>query len=123
MSHLNSTVALIGAPTDIGAGRRGAWMGPEALRGAGLAEALRGRGRTVVATGNRAGAADPGQPPADGYRHLAEVVAWSRAVMEAGYGQLQAGPLPILLGGDHCGGLGGTTAVARHCREQGRKLR
>ena len=35
------TIALIGAPTDIGAGDRGASMGPEALRVAGLAEALR----------------------------------------------------------------------------------
>jgi arginase family enzyme len=32
---------LIGAPTDIGASDRGASMGPEALRVAGLAEALR----------------------------------------------------------------------------------
>ncbi|MBC7655971.1 MAG: arginase family protein, partial [Frankiaceae bacterium] len=31
------TIALIGAPTDIGAGHRGASMGPEALRVAGLA--------------------------------------------------------------------------------------
>ena len=30
-------VALIGAPTDIGAGSRGASMGPEALRVAGIA--------------------------------------------------------------------------------------
>ena len=33
-------VSLIGAPTDIGAGARGASMGPEALRVAGLAAAL-----------------------------------------------------------------------------------
>ncbi|HLS84376.1 MAG TPA: arginase [Arenimonas sp.] len=123
MSHLNSTVALIGAPTDIGAGHRGACMGPEALRVAGLAEALRERGLKVVDTGNLAGPANPWQPPVDGYRHLPEVVAWNRAVMEAVYGQLQAGHLPILLGGDHCLGLGSITAVARHCREQGRKLR
>ena len=39
-------VSLIGAPTDIGAGDRGARMGPEALRIAGLAEALRGAAST-----------------------------------------------------------------------------
>jgi arginase len=123
MSHLNSTVALIGAPTDIGAGHRGAGMGPEALRVAGLAEALRERGLQVLDTGNLSGPANPWQPPVDGYRHLPEVVAWNKAVMEAVYGQLQAGCLPILLGGDHCLGLGSITAVARHCREQGKKLR
>ena len=37
-------VSLLGAPTDIGAGDRGAVMGPEALRIAGLAEALGERG-------------------------------------------------------------------------------
>lgn len=123
MSHLNSTVALIGAPTDIGAGHRGAGMGPEALRVAGLAEALRERGLQVLDTGNLSGPANPWQPPVDGYRHLPEVVAWNKAVMEAVYAQLRAGRLPILLGGDHCLGLGSITAVARHCREQGKKLR
>ena len=38
------TVALIGAPTDIGAGHRGGSMGPEALRVAGIEQALRGLG-------------------------------------------------------------------------------
>ena len=33
-------VSLIGVPTDVGAGHRGARMGPEALRIAGLGEAL-----------------------------------------------------------------------------------
>src|SRR4030095_8492507 len=32
-------------------------------------------------------------------------------------------PLPILLGGDHCLGIGSISAVARHCRERGKKLR
>ena len=35
-----SRVSLIGAPTDVGAGMPGTRMGPEALRVAGLAEAI-----------------------------------------------------------------------------------
>src|SRR5690606_1948633 len=66
MSQLNSPVALVGAPTDIGAGHRGAGMGPEALRVAGLAEALRERGLQVLDTGNLSGPANPWQPPVDG---------------------------------------------------------
>jgi arginase len=116
-------IALIGAPTDIGAGHRGASMGPEALRVAGLAEALRGRGLEVHDTGNLQGPYNPWLPPTDGYRHLEEVVAWNRLVMDAMSAQLQAGRLPILLGGDHCLGVGSITAVARHCRETGKKLR
>ena len=118
-----ATIALIGAPTDIGAGHRGASMGPEALRVAGLAEALRDRGLQVVDAGNLVGPVNPWMPPTEGYRHLAEVVAWNRAVMDAVYGQLRQGRLPILLGGDHCLGVGSITAVARHCRETGKKLR
>src|SRR5688572_31858143 len=102
-------VALIGVPTDIGAGHRGASMGPEALRVAGLAEALRERGLDVVDQGNLTGPVNPWQGPDDGYRHLPEVVAWNRAVMDAVGAALRAGMLPILLGGDHCLGVGSIT--------------
>ena len=117
------TIALIGAPTDIGAGHRGASMGPEALRVAGLAEALRDRGLQVRDQGNLSGPVNPWLPPVDGYRHLAQVVTWNQTVMAAVYASLQAGELPILLGGDHCLGIGSITAVARYCREQGKDLR
>ncbi|TXI18498.1 MAG: arginase, partial [Roseateles sp.] len=116
-------VSLIGAPTDIGAGARGASMGPEAMRVAGLAEALRARGVDVVDRGNLSGPANPWLPPVNGYRHLDEVVAWNRTVHDAIYAELKSGRLPILLGGDHCLGLGSISAVARHCRDVGKKLR
>lgn len=123
MNTTPQTVALVGAPTDIGAGHRGASMGPEALRVAGLAEALRDRGLQVVDTGNLAGPFNPWLPPTEGYRHLDQVVAWNQLVMDAMYAQLQLGRLPILLGGDHCLGVGSITAVARWCRENGKTLR
>lgn len=116
-------VSLIGAPTDIGAGARGASMGPEAMRVAGLAEALRARGVDVIDRGNLSGPANPWLPPVDGYRHLNEVVAWNQAVHEAVYAELKTGRMPMLLGGDHCLGLGSISAVARHCRDAGKKLR
>jgi arginase len=98
-------------------------MGPEALRVAGIATALQGHGLEVQDRGNVAGPANPWLPPVDGYRHLHEVVAWNRAVHAAVHAELQAGRLPILLGGDHCLGIGSISAVARHCREAGKKLR
>ena len=116
-------VALIGAPTDVGAGSRGASMGPEALRVAGLQAALEAHGLDVVDQGNLVGPRNPWLPPVDGYRHLAEVTAWNLAVHDAVHAELRAGRLPILLGGDHCLGIGSISAVARHCRETGRKLR
>ena len=116
-------ISLIGAPTDIGAGARGASMGPEALRVAGIGPTLQGHGLEVVDRGNLAGPANPWLPPVDGYRHLHEVVAWNRTVHEAVYLELALGRLPILLGGDHCLGIGSISAVARHCREAGKRLR
>jgi arginase len=116
-------VSLIGVPTDIGAGDRGARMGPEALRLAGLVEALVARGVDVADRGNLAGPCNPWLPPCDGYRHLDQVVAWNRVAMEAVHAELKLGRLPIMLGGDHCLGIGSITAVARHCRETGKQLR
>ena len=116
-------VSLIGVPTDVGAGHRGARLGPEALRIAGLPEALAARGVDVRDVGNLQGPRNPWTAPVDGYRHLDEVVAWNRALMDATYAELCDGRMPIMLGGDHCLGMGSITAVARWCREQGKDLR
>ncbi len=120
---MNKLISLIGAPTDIGAGSRGASMGPEALRVANIVSVLESHGLDVLDRGNLSGPANPWQPPVDGYRHLNEVVAWNLAVHEAMLAELKLGRLPILLGGDHCLGIGSISAVARHCREAGKKLR
>jgi arginase len=119
----NTRVSLIGAPTDIGAGSRGASMGPEALRVADILSVLESHGLEVIDRGNLNGPTNPWLPPVDGYRHLAEVVAWNRTVHDAVYAELALGRLPILLGGDHSLGIGSIGAVARRCRETGRKLR
>jgi arginase len=120
---MNTRISLIGAPTDIGAGSRGASMGPEALRVANIGPVLEGHGLEVVDRGNLAGPANPWLPPVDGYRHLDEVVVWNRSVHDAVHAELTGGRLPILLGGDHCLGMGSISAVARYCREAGKKLR
>ncbi|MEI2825586.1 MAG: arginase [Dermatophilaceae bacterium] len=116
-------VDLIGAPTDVGAAHRGSSMGPEAMRVAAIHEGLVEVGLEVHDLGNLAGPPNPWLPPVDGYRHLAEVVEWNEAVHEAVYASLGAGHLPVLLGGDHCLAIGSISAVARHCRETGKKLR
>ena len=116
-------IRLIGAPTDIGAGSRGASMGPEALRVAQLAPVLTAMGLQVHDQGNLSGPANPWQPAVDGYRHLAEVTAWNQTVHDAVMDALQMGQLPLLLGGDHCLSIGSISAVARHCRSTGKRLR
>ena len=120
---MNQNISLIGAPTDIGAASRGASMGPEALRVAHITPVLQSLGLQVLDRGNLSGPRNPWLEPVDGYRHLDEVVAWNTVVHEAVYSELGQGRLPILLGGDHSLGLGSISAVARHCREFGKKLR
>jgi arginase len=63
MSKAQAQIVLIGAPTDIGAGHRGASMGPEALRVAGLEKALKARGFDVIDSGNLSGPVNPWLPP------------------------------------------------------------
>ncbi len=120
---MSKNVSLIGAPTDIGAGARGSSMGPEAIRIANLIDVLQGQEVDVLDRGNLNGPYNPWQLPADGYRHLTEVAIWNRAVHDAVYSELKLGRMPILLGGDHCLAVGSISAIARHCREVGKKLR
>ncbi len=116
-------VSLIGVPTDIGAGTLGARMGPEALRVAGIHQAVAQFGIDVKDRGNLAGPANPWQEAVGGFRHLPEVAQWNRTLHEAVYRELVDDRLPVVLGGDHCLGIGSISAVARHCRERGRRLR
>ena len=115
MSRSYPPVSVFGVPTDIGASRRGASMGPEALRVAGLVEAIAARGVDVRDIGDVSGPRNPVSAPVDGYRHLEEVVAWNQAVFAASQQALDAGRMPIMLGGDHCLAIGSIAAVAAHC--------
>lgn len=123
MNATSRIVHLIGAPTDIGAGMRGASMGPEALRVAGLQAALEGVGCTVHDLGNVSGPPNPWLPPVAGHRHLQQVRSWNQQVYQAVQGVLQQGGLPVMLGGDHCLGIGSIGAVAAHCKAVGKRLR
>lgn len=111
-------ISLIGAPTDVGAGRRGASMGPEALRVAGIRQGLERLRHPVVDRGNVTGPINPEEPRVEGYRHLREVVAWCIAVRDAVLTSLRNGDIPILMGGDHSLTVGSMAAVAQYCAER-----
>lgn len=113
---------MIGAPTDVGAGQRGAAMGPEALRVAGLASSLRRLRYHVTDHGNLSGPVNPERERAHGYRHLPEVTEWNARVRGAVRGALARGDIPILMGGDHSIAIGSVAAVAQHCARQNRPL-
>jgi len=115
-------IALIGAPSDLGASRRGSSLGPEALRVAGIASALRRLGHEVVDRGNLAGPVNPDMAPPPGTDRMAEVTRWCALVRDGCAAALAEGRVPIVLGGDHSLAAGSAAAAARHARETGREL-
>jgi arginase len=100
-------VAVIGAPLDLGAGRRGVDMGPSAIRYAGLDERLRGIGRASRDFGNVetpvAEAADMGDERA---RYLRPVLQTCEQVAGLVVRVAEDGLMPLVLGGDHSVALG-----------------
>lgn len=116
------TISLIGAPTDVGASVKGAGMGPDALRVAGLVQALEGQNLSVIDKGNLHGPANPWQEPVNGLRHLKEAIDWNQSVYDAVEEAFAEGHFPMMLGGDHCLAIGSISAVAKHCKKNGKKL-
>jgi arginase len=106
-------VAVIGAPLDLGAGRRGVDMGPSAIRYAGLATRLSALGRRVEDWGNVesavAEASDVGDERA---RFLEAVLRTCERIAELVRRAVEAGSLPLVLGGDHTVALGSLGALS-----------
>jgi arginase len=106
--------AIIGAPLDLGAGRRGVDMGPSAIRYAGLEERLAALGVDVVDHGNVATAVAEATTEHDPRaRFLPAIRGTCERVAELVGAALDEGRVPIVLGGDHSialGTLGGLAA-------------
>jgi arginase len=108
-------VAVIGAPLDLGAGRRGVDMGPSAIRYAGLEQQLAEKlGVRVTDAGNVISpvveTTDMGDERA---RYLSQILdlcdRLSGLVEEAA----ARGALPLVLGGDHSVALGSLVGMAK----------
>jgi arginase len=119
-------IDLIGLCTDAGAACRGAAMGPEALRIAGLVETLLELGHRVddqgdvrAPMGAKTSAPSHWRLPS---RRQAEVLAIAAEGSARGYESLKAGGLPVFLGGDHSISMGSISGVARHCDDIGKEL-
>jgi arginase len=106
--------AIIGAPLDLGAGRRGVDMGPSAIRYAGLEERLTALGVECVDLGNVATAVAEATTEHDPRaRFLPAIRATCERVAELVGAALDEDRVPIVLGGDHSialGTLGGLAA-------------
>src|SRR5437762_14251231 len=98
----HSHIAIIGAPMDLGAGRRGVDMGPSALRVAGLNEKLASLGYDVGDLGNilvdQPESAPIGHPKA---RYLPQISLTCARLAEMVEQAVANGRTPLVLGGDH----------------------
>ena len=123
-SGLARSIALLGAPIDMGASQRGTLMGPAALRTAGLLAVLESLGFAVTDHGDLsvAGMIDLEDQPPDKANHYREIQRWTRALSRRGYEVARSGALPIFLGGDHSLSMGSVNAMARYWQDEGREL-
>src|SRR4051812_23018307 len=106
--------AIIGAPLDLGAGRRGVDMGPSAIRYAGLEDRLAALGIDVVDRGNVATpVAEATTEHDERARFLPEIRATCERIAELVGAALDEDRVPVVLGGDHSIALGTLGGLAR----------
>lgn len=118
-----SHISILGAPLDLGAGRRGVDMGPSALRLAGLNARLESLGYEAEDLGNLSVAQQESTPSgpenAKYLSQIAKTCAKLAAMVEA---VVTADKFPLVLGGDHSVAVGTVSGVSHAYRERGRKI-
>ena len=112
-------IDIVGIATASGASVRGCGMGPEALRVAGLVEALIDLDHATADHGDlrRAHAQVSTNPSSNRLpeERKADVLELAERASDLGVSILKAGNFPLFLGGDHSIAMGTVSAVARHC--------
>ena len=110
-------VHIIGVPLDLGGGRRGVDMGPSALRIAGIGYQLAALGRTVVDMGDLPAPIAETQRPADKKKkYIRDIATVCEKLYDRAIASLDAGAIPVVLGGDHSLGAGSVAASATWVR-------
>ena len=116
-------IAVIGAPMDLGAGRRGVDMGPSAVRAAGLYQRLTSLGYDVEDLGNiEVVQPESISPKPSAARFLPEIATSCARLAKLVEKSVSDGRFPIVLGGDHSIAAGTIAGIARHYRKTKRKL-
>jgi arginase len=118
-----STIAIIGAPLDLGAGRRGVDMGPSAFRVADLQKHLEELGHEVKDLGDLRVAIPETQGPGDPrLKYLKEIKEVCETLRDRVYDARKKGQVPLVLGGDHSIAMGTIAGLAKFHREHKEKI-
>jgi len=116
-------IRVIGVPLDLGQSRRGVDMGPSAVRVAGLEARLEALGHKVEDAGNIAVAIPEMKKEGDPHaKYLKEITATCTKHAELVLKTLEAGKMPVALGGDHSIAAGTVAGVAEFYRRQQQKI-
>jgi arginase len=118
-----SHIAIIGAPLDLGQGRRGVDMGPSALRVANLNGRVASLGYAVEDLGNlpveQAEALPAGNERA---KYLPQIAASCARLAGLVRETLARGAAPLVLGGDHSVAVGTVSGLSQFFRERGQSI-
>jgi arginase len=116
-------IRVIGVPLDLGQTRRGVDMGPSAVRVAGLEARLEQLGHKVEDAGNVAVAIaeqkKEGNPSA---KYIKEITSTCQKEAELVIKTLEAGEVPVVIGGDHSVAAGTVSGVAEFFRRKNEKI-
>ncbi len=117
------TVAIVGAPLDLGAGRRGVDMGPSAIRTAGLNARLTTLGYRVEDLGNvSVEQQESSKPGSQDARFLSAIASTCQELAVRVERAAEQGKIPLVLGGDHSIAVGTFSGMAEAWRKRGQKL-
>src|SRR5215475_4900733 len=116
-------VHFIGAPLDLGAGRRGVDMGPSAFRVADIEGKVRELGYEVEDHGDLRVSIPETQSPGDPHlKYLKEIKETCENLRDTVGRVLEKGGLPVVLGGDHSIAMGTIAGLSRFYRERKEKI-
>src|SRR2546430_15572940 len=116
-------IRVIGVPLDLGQSRRGVDMGPSAVRVAGLEARLEQLGHVVEDAGNITVAIAEQKKEGDPHaKYLKETIPTGTKQADLVLKTLEAGKVPLVLGGDHSVAAGTVSGVAEFYRRQNQKI-
>lgn len=118
-----SHIAIIGAPLDLGAGRRGVDMGPSALRLAGLNARLEALGYQAEDLGNVSVAQQESTPSGpQNAKYLSQIAKTCAKLAGMVETVVAGGKFPLVLGGDHSVAAGTVSGVSHAFRQRNEKI-
>ncbi len=120
---LSHKVTFIGAPLDLGAGRRGVDMGPSAFRVADIHHRVRDLGYQVEDAGDVKVSIPETQQPGDPrMKYLKEIRETCEQIRDRVGEVLGQGRTPVVLGGDHSIAMGTVAGVSRFHHRRGETI-